>query len=114
MPRTLFIEAGRMRHKVSVMAERGKSHTSRGQTDPDPTRIATCRAAIEPLRGQESILAHQMYGKAAHRITIRYSDNIPLTEENWLEMNGRKFHIGQLRNIDERNRIWELICTEGE
>ena len=114
MPRTLFVEAGRLRHRVAVMEERGKSRTSRGQTDSKPTQIAVCRAAIEPLRGQESILAHQMYGKTAHRITIRYNGAIKLTEENWLEWDGRKFHIGQLRNLDERNRVWELICTEGE
>lgn len=107
------VEAGRLRHRLALKREGGTTFDSRGQIDTLVETIDTVWGSVEPLRGQESILARQLDATLSHKITIRYSSDVEnIGPSSWFEFGTRKFHIVEARNIEERNILLECICGE--
>jgi SPP1 family predicted phage head-tail adaptor len=107
------VEAGPLRHRVTLKREGGTTYDSRGQIDTLVETVSTVWGSVEPLRGQESLLARQLDATLSHKVTVRYSSDIEsIGPESWFEINGRRLHIAEVRNIEERNILLECICGE--
>ena len=69
-------------------------------------------AKIEPLAAQEMNVADGLEAVATHRVTVYRTDRI--TSRSVLEatLDGRRFEIVSLLNVEERDRYLELRCRE--
>jgi SPP1 family predicted phage head-tail adaptor len=108
------MRAGRLKHTVILQQPAG-SQDSVGERTTTWGDTVTVHAAIEPLRASEVFAGRQQQGSSTHRIQIRYSAAVAGIDNSWRVKYGtRIFTIdGPPRNIQERNRTLELICTEG-
>ena len=119
------IPAGEMRHTVKI--ERHTIETTADTTgDPynyyahisstsgDWSDVLSCRAKIENLRGEEGILARQVYPSASHRITINYFSTMNTTgaTRRRVTFGSRTMHIGAILNPDEENLQLQLLVGE--
>lgn len=106
------LRSGHLRHELTIETLSNPSTTldSRGQPTRTWNRLATVRAMVEPLRGQEALLARQLYATASHKLTFRYQPNV--TTQARATHRGRVFNFHDVRNVEERDRVLEVICTE--
>lgn len=75
------------------------------------TTIATLWAAVEPFSGKEALQAGRISGSITHRIRLRYDSSVT-TAMRFL-WGSRVFNIRDIRNINERNRVMEILAEEG-
>jgi len=83
---------------------------SRGERTGEWSAVATIRAKVEALSGEEVIQANQLVAMATHRVTIRFRTNV--TPLQRLRFGTRYLNIGFVNNLQERNRWIELLCKE--
>lgn len=100
---------GSLRQKVTIQSPPTGTGT-RGERTGDWSDLATVRAHIEWLSGDEIIQAHQQVANATHRVTVRYLAGI--TPEQRLKAGTRYLYIGAVNNVDELNRVIVLTCRE--
>ena len=100
---------GTLRHSVVIQKPPTGTGT-RGERTGDWSDLATVRAHIEQLSGDEIIQAHQQVANATHRVTIRYTSGV--TVEQRIKFGDRYLHIGAANNVDELNRLFVLTCRE--
>ena len=107
MPKILdkFI-TGSLRHRVTIQQPPSGTGT-RGERTGDWSDLATVRAHIEQLSGDELIQAHQ---QVANRVTIRYTAGV--TPEQRVKFGDRYLYIGAVDNVDQLNRLIVLTCRE--
>jgi SPP1 family predicted phage head-tail adaptor len=80
-------------------------------TDATWSEIAKAWAEIIPLTGDEYIQAREINPRVSHRIRMRWNDDYDTTRTRFV-WNGRTFHTARALNLDDRNRVWEFICSE--
>ena len=114
-----MIRAGALRHRVNVRREKPPAvYATRGRLQSNPETVATAWAEIVPLRGSEAFFSRQLSEIVTHQVTLRYNADIAAIESSWwLEWStnsftGRRLNIGAVRNVDERNKVIELLCGE--
>lgn len=104
-----------MRHQISLQSF-GTAVNTYGQASTTGTWSTdkTVRAAIEPLGGNEAVLARQIYPKATFRVTIDYQSTLNATGATRTRVlfGSRALYIGSIRNYDEENFQQELLCGE--
>lgn len=87
---------------------------TRGERTGDWSDVATLRAKVESLSGDERQEANQISGVVTHRVTIRWRSGLDVTQR--LKMSGesgaRYLNIGFVNNLEERSRWVELLCRE--
>jgi SPP1 family predicted phage head-tail adaptor len=66
--------------------------------------------SIEPLRGREAIEAQQLNATLTHKVRKRHGELI--TPDCWFAYDGRTFNVKEVRNVDERDEMDELLCGE--
>ena len=108
------MRAGRLRQKVILQQPAG-SQDAVGERTTTWSDIATVRASIEPIRANEQFAASQQQASITHKIQIRYSSDVSAIDGSWrVKFGTRIFTIdGPARNMGERDRTLELLCTEG-
>lgn len=107
------MQAGPLRHRVSIIRESSTNFDSRGQISTNTTTISTVWASIETLTGREGILARQIDASLSHKVTIRYSTDVSsLGPNDWIEFGTRRMDIAQVANIDQMNERMELFVAE--
>lgn len=68
-------------------------------------------AEISPMRGDESILARVPTGSVTHRITTRWSGEVP--DNSWrIVFGSRSFQITERTNWLERNIYLDIMAKE--
>jgi SPP1 family predicted phage head-tail adaptor len=68
-------------------------------------------AEISPMRGDEAILARVPTGTVSHRITTRWTGEVP--DNAWrIVFNGRTFQITERTNWLERNIMLDIMAKE--
>lgn len=73
--------------------------------------VATVWAEVEPMRGQEIVLADKLAGVTTHRVKIRYRADVNAA---WrAKLGTRVLNIRGVTDIEGRRRDLELICEEG-
>lgn len=109
---TNTVDAGQLRHLVTVQQKTITGTGERGQPLYTWTTLATPYASVEniPPFGKKFEMARQLVATATHEITMRYLSG--LTETGRIQWNNRTFTIGYIWNHEERN-IWvTLLVTE--
>jgi SPP1 family predicted phage head-tail adaptor len=71
---------------------------------------ATVWANIKPLQGRELVYAQQIHSESTTQITIRYASAV--VTKNRIKFGTRIFQILDVKNIDEKNKIQELLTVE--
>ena len=104
------MRAGRLRHQVVIQTP-AEDNDSYGQAIKTWGTFATVHAAVEPLNGREFLAAAQINAETTTKITIRYLSGI--TQKMRISYDNRLFNIEAMKNIGERDRQIELMCSEG-
>lgn len=104
------MRAGRLRHSVTI-ENYSESRDAYGEPDKSWATYATTWAAIEPLRGDELMVAQQRDPAIKVRIVCRYVAGV--TAAMRVKFGSRYFAIKSVMNRDERDRELELECEEG-
>ena len=109
------LRGGTLTRGISVQA-RTTQRDSFGQQVLGWVEIKQVYALIEALTGSERDAAMSISTDISHRITVRYDDiwADPKTVATYRIVYGtRLFNVNAAMNIDEANRVVELLCTEG-
>lgn len=104
------MRAGRLRHLV-IIQEPTETNDTQGQAVKTWGTFATVHAAVEPLTGREYFAAQQINAETSTKITIRYLAGI--TQKMRVSYDSRLYNIEGMKNIGERDRQIELMCSEG-
>lgn len=104
------MRAGWLRHRVTIQTK-SESRDSYGEPDYTWSDLATVYAGVEPLRGEERMMARAETQELTHRIRIRYySDSV--TPEARVKWGSRIFDIVEVINVLERDREQIMMCKE--
>ena len=107
------MRAGTLRHRVTLQSPAG-SRDSVGERTTTWTDVATVWASVSPLTARELIAAGQPMGEVSHRVRMRHAAVIAALDSSWRVKFGERCLVVQgVRNIDERGREFELLCSEG-
>lgn len=108
------MRAGRLDNRVNVQSPTG-SRDAVGERVTSWSNVVTdYPAGIEPLKVAERNIASQQHSSTTHRIMLRYASALSTIDASWRILFGsRIFTIDGVRNINEKNRELELLCTEG-
>lgn len=109
-----MIPAGKKNNKVILQSPAG-SRDAVGERVTTWTDVATVWASIEPLSVRDAFLAAQAHASTTHRVRIDWSTDVDNIDGSWRVLFGSRVLVidGAPRNIGERNREIELLCTEG-
>lgn len=116
MSRASKLQAGNLRHVVTLQRKTGATNTTGEETDTWTT-LATVWASVEPFidsrrGGTEEMQASQLIAISWTRIRMRYSASFSIGPRDRVSWNGRVFDIVNVNNREERNAELELICKE--
>lgn len=101
--------AGALRHVVTI-EKRTTARDAYGDVSQTWTTHATVRGSVETLRHDELVHAGQVEGRRMRKVRIRYVSGIETTMR--LKVRGETYHIRGLSNIDERDRVIEILAEE--
>lgn len=105
------ITAGMLRNSI-IWQERVSTPDGGGGTTTTWQDVATDRAMIKPLRGNERWQSQRTETNITHKIYMRYKPN--RTTEMRINYNGRLFQVKAILNIEERNKWFDIEAIEGE
>lgn len=110
----MTIPAIGQRHNSVIIQTITPTDNDDGSTSNAYATLATVKAAIQSIAGEEYMEAGQQRSGATHKIVFPYSaDYSALSPKNHRLLFGtRVFHIVDAQNVDERNEVFEVICKE--
>jgi SPP1 family predicted phage head-tail adaptor len=115
----LAIDAGQLRHQVTVQAQAGAAVPAAvtgmiaAQGEAGWADVLTCMAAIRTLSAGEKYQAGQDVAQVTHEITVRWpGDSVVVGGQMRVLFGARKFTIQAVDNVLERNRVLKLMCME--
>lgn len=101
------MRAGRLRHRVEIMADTVSLAASTNEPTYSSAMAATVWASVEPMSGNERLAAARTNADTTHRVELRYWSG--LTTKHWFRFDGtRRLEILSIVNPEERNI--NLIC----
>lgn len=103
------MRAGDLRKRVTI-EQPAESQNGVGEMTQTWSTFAVLWASIEPLVGSEKLQAAQINANADAKITVRYYAGI--TPKMRIRFLARMFQIVSVQNVDERNRVIDLVCVE--
>lgn len=107
------MRAGKLRHKITLQMPAG-TRDAVGERTTTWAHVWSTRASIMPLKVAERFISSQMQSSVTHKIGLLYSSEISAIDNSWRVVFGsRIFTIDGVRDIEERHRNLELLCTEG-
>lgn len=105
------MEAGRLRHRVTIQQPPGPTNVdSKGQPLDTWTDVTTVWAAIEPLQGNEYFAAGRDNAEVKTRIRIRYRTGIDRTMR--VVYKNTTFEVLDVINPKFANVELQLMCKE--
>lgn len=111
-----MLAAGQLRRRVAIQS-RATTVDAVGQISQTwSTVLSGVPAHIEPLSGRELIAAAAVQSSITHRVTVRYHRDLaaPVAANARRVVYGdRVFNVSAVLNIDERNRVIEMLAEEG-
>ena len=69
-------QVGELKHTIAIKSATPSRSATGGESQAWTTTVATCRAKIEPLRGEESLSAGIQDASVTHRVWIWYRSGI--------------------------------------
>lgn len=127
MIRARAVQGGPKRQIIQLYDVPESSTDSWGQPSQGSTLIGSFHAEIKQLTGDEMLNVRQMWATGTHLIRMRWIGSaipvsafnpgqlimpdmkITLTKNNVLL---RVFGVLEAKNVEERNREWEITCEE--
>ena len=105
------MRAGRLRHRLVLQSPTETRGPAGGVQVNTWKTEATVWGAIEPVSGKEFLTIDQTQNETTVRIVLRYHSGL---DETWRVVNdGRAYPIISAINESDRNRMWELMCSQG-
>lgn len=104
------IEAGKLRHRVTIQKPVLSDPTSTGQRDTTWPEFAKAWTEITSLQGREYEGVRQINVTATHKIHMRYRPDILTTYR--VQWGTRILSINAVVDPDNRRRELFLYCTE--
>ncbi len=108
------MRAGELRHPITIqMATTGRD--SVGERTMTWTSGRNTWAAIWPLRGEEYFASQQLQAGLTYKVRIRFqtlANGTTISPEHRIKVNSDYLAINSVTNIDERNIMLEMLCTE--
>ena len=102
-------ESGQLRQVVTLQDPPSGTGT-RGERTGTWSDVATLRARIETLSGNEIIEAHQLAGICTHRVTIRHRSGLDITQR--FKFGDKAVNIVFINNVEELNRVCFVLCKQ--
>ena len=102
-------QSGQLR-QVVVIQNPPTGTGTRGERTGDWSDVATVRASIETLSGDELIQAHQLAGLCTHRLTIRYRADLDIRQR--FKFGSRYLNVVHINDLKELNRLVVLLAKE--
>ena len=110
------MRAGQLRRRVTIQS-RATTVDAVGQISQTWTTVLSgVPAHIEPLSGRELIAAAAVQSAITHRVTVRYHRDLAApvaANARRIVFGDRYFNVQSVLNIDERNRVIEMLTEEG-
>lgn len=103
------MRAGLLRHPVTIFRTTVTVDDG-GVPSETHAEVEDAWISIEPLRGTEAVEAKQLNATVSHKVRKRHGETI--TPDCWFAHDGRTFNVVAVRNVDERDRMDELLCGE--
>jgi SPP1 family predicted phage head-tail adaptor len=111
-----YLRAGQLNRQVSIQQRTVTPDTFGGRPETW-TEIKKVYAYIEALGGMERAQAQAISVDISHKFTVRYDDGLfadPKIAAGYrIVYNSRIFDIQAPLNVDEANRIVEILASEG-
>lgn len=107
------MKAGSLRHVIDIQQRTLTADAYGGRErewDEDEPFAKEIYASVEPLSGSEQWRADQVQASVTHKVTIRYLAGV--TSKMRIKFGERYLKIASVKNLDERNRTLEVMCTE--
>ena len=104
------IASGRLKHTVTLQTWNETGTDDHGHPQGEWWNTRELRVAIEPVGPRDAEVVNQLYHEATHVVWVRYHEDI--VRDAQLIFGSRTFHIGYVQNMEERNRVMKLLCTE--
>ncbi len=101
--------AGKIRERIEIQ-EPTVSQDADGAATVSFATIARVWAGVEPLYGNEALIAQQVNAGVSHRVRIRYLADV--TTKHRILYRSRILDINAIINVDERREQIEMLCTE--
>lgn len=101
---------GPLRHRVTIQFEE-RNEDGYGGHLPNWLDLYTVFASVDPLSGQEAVVARQLQDTVTHKVVMHYRAGVKPAMR--LRFGTRTFNIREVRNPGERNQRLELRCEEG-
>lgn len=112
---TAPVRGGTLNRSINIQSRTTGKDSFGGQTQTWTT-LKTVYALIEALSGSERAAAMSYSTDVSHRVTVRYdalwSDPRAVATYR-IQYGTRLFNIEAAMNVDEANKVIELICSEG-
>lgn len=106
------MRAGLLRHAV-ILQRVIETPDATGDLIETWSNLATRRAVIEPLRGDERFTSDQERAEVTHRIRLRHGADIAdLAPKDRVLFGARILDIVLVRNLTERSHEFELTVRE--
>ena len=102
------MRAGKLRHKLTI--QNFTTTNAYGTITKTWATFATAWGSIEPLKGKEFFESMKENSELTHRIRVRYTAGI--TTKMRISWNSRTFEIISVKDKDERDTEYELMCKE--
>lgn len=103
------MRAGKLKHSITV--ERYTlTRNDFGEMIEEWSDLFSTRAEIKPLTGKEYFASNMQVSEMTHKITFRYSQQVKTSDR--VLFDGRYFDITSVANINEANRVIEILTKE--
>ena len=103
------MKIGDLRHRVQIQNKTVQTDELQQQSDVW-LAYANVWASVRPVKGREYFAARQENAEVTAVVTMRYLSGI--TPDMRIVFGDRVFEIVSVINVDERNRVLELMCKE--
>ena len=105
------MRAGRLRHTVEIQRATEAADAT-GQMIKTWSTIATRKAEIIPLSGDEYMDAQQIQSKVTHRVTMRYYDGLTSVDRLYWAAEEVTLNVEGTHQTGQRKTMLELLCVE--
>jgi SPP1 family predicted phage head-tail adaptor len=104
------LQAGRLRHRIDIVAPTNAQDSTGGTSITDNTVYANVWAAIEAVTTKDNLAVASFVSQTTHKITVRYLPGVTSAMQIWFK--GRQFQIVGVLNPDVRTKMLVILALE--
>src|SRR5260370_37961944 len=112
MPLSSKLAAGKLRHRIDIVAPSGAQDSMGGTPDTNYKLVKKTWASIEAVTGKDQLAAGAFIETVTHKVTVRYDKSINASQ--WIFFKGRQFQITAVMNPDETTKLLVILAVRGD